>query len=55
MKQEHIQDLISWLQRQVEFSSEIINQARETQNYGKETQYEGMREAYLKCIKKLSI
>ena len=33
--------------------NEVINEAHRTSNHGRETQYEGMRDAFMRCLNKL--
>ena len=54
MNKEQLQQMISWLNQQIMYSNECINQAHQGKNYGRETQYEGMRDAFSKCLNKLS-
>ncbi len=54
MKQEKLHDLVNWLTGQVEHLSTAINEAHDTRNFGREAQYEGMRDAFLRCLNKLT-
>ena len=53
MNKEQLQQMIVWLNRQIEFSSDCINSAHVEMNYGKETRLEGMRDAFAECLSKL--
>ena len=53
MKKEDVQHLISWLNEQIEFTSQLIEQAHQTKNYGREVQYEAMITAYYDCLNHL--
>ncbi len=46
-------EFAGWLQEQVRCVTQAIAELEKTQNYGKATLCEGMREAYLQCLKKL--
>lgn len=54
MNPEQLQQMVKWLNQQIINSNESMNEAHYTNNYCKETQFEGMKEAYLKCLNKLS-
>lgn len=53
MNKEQLQQMIVWLNKQIELSSCWMNEAHEEMNYGKETRLEGMRDAFLKCLNEL--
>lgn len=53
MNKEQLQQMIVWLNKQIDFSSDCINEAHEEMNYGKETRLEGMRDAFAKCLNKI--
>jgi len=55
MNKKQLLDLISWLRIKLAESESIIKEAKITHNYGKATQYEGMREAYLECLRKINL
>ena len=54
MNKERVQEMINWLQMQIDHSKEIINQSQQVGNFGREAQYEGMREAYMQCLNQLT-
>jgi len=54
MNTEQLHEMVSWLQMQIEHSKEVINDARSNFNFGREAQYEGMREAYMQCLNMLT-
>lgn len=54
MNKEQLQQMIKWLNQQIAYSNDTINEAHQCKNYGRETQFEGMREAFMKCLNKLS-
>ena len=54
MEKEQLQQLVRWLNDQINQSNTIINDAQKTANYGKSTLYEGMREAFVKCLTKVN-
>jgi hypothetical protein len=49
MNTEQLQDLIHWLSSQIEHTSNVIKEAKNTSNLGREAQYEGMRDAFIRC------
>jgi len=53
MNPEQIQQMVQWLNQQVMHSTESINEAHLTNNYYKETQFEGMRDAFMRCLNKI--
>ena len=54
MNKEQLQQMIKWLNQQIAYSNECIQEAHQGKNYGRETQYEGMRDAFARCLNKLS-
>lgn len=50
MSPEQLQQMVSWLNLEIVRLNESINDAHQTNNYGRETQYEGMREAFKKFL-----
>ena len=55
MNKKQLLDLITWLRTKLAESETIIKEAKITHNYGRATQYEGMREAYLDCLRKINL
>ncbi len=53
MDQQKLQQLIRWLNEQINTANVTINEAQRTQNYGRLVIYEGMRDAYVRCLSKL--
>lgn len=53
MKQDQIQEMITWLSDQIEYANEAIHEAHSTNNYGRESQYEGVRDAFMRCLNKI--
>jgi hypothetical protein len=49
-----IDHLEGWLREQVKSVNDAIKELERIHNYGKAAQCEGMREAYMKCLEKLS-
>jgi len=54
MNTEQIQQMVQWLNQQIVHSNESINEAHHTNNYGRESQFEGMRDAFMRCLNKLN-
>ncbi len=54
MNPEQLQQMVKWLNQQIINSNESINTAHQSNNYGRETQFEGMRDAYMRCLNKLN-
>lgn len=50
-KQMH--ELKQWITMRLEFIEQIIVEAQSCHNYGKETEYLGMKNAYKECLKRL--
>lgn len=46
-------ELAGWLREQVQHITQAIDELEKAHNYGKATLCEGMREAYLQCLKKI--
>ncbi|MDQ3192246.1 MAG: hypothetical protein M3Q58_11700 [Bacteroidota bacterium] len=55
MSNEQLQDLVRWLTQQIDHTNKAINEANQSHNFGREAQYEGMRDAFIRCRNKLSI
>ena len=53
MNTEQLQQMVLWLRKQIVLMCEFMNDARKTNNYVKEAQYEGMRDAFMRCLNKL--
>jgi hypothetical protein len=54
MTPEKLHDFVSWLSSQVEHLTSTINDAHEKLNPGREAQCEGMRDAFMRCLNKLT-
>lgn len=54
MNPEKLRDFVNWLHGQVEHLSNAINDAHAGKNFGREAQYEGMRDAFMRCLNKLT-
>ena len=54
MNPEKLHNFLLWLNGQVEHLSSAINEAHEVKNFGREAQYEGMRDAFMRCLNKLT-
>jgi hypothetical protein len=54
MKPEQLQEMVQWLNQQIAHINNSINEAHTECNYGRESQYEGMRDAFMRCLNKLN-
>ncbi|MCW3102957.1 MAG: hypothetical protein JWO09_1397 [Bacteroidetes bacterium] len=54
MKPEQLQEMVQWLNQQIAHINHAINEAHNESNYGRESQYEGMRDAFMRCLNKLN-
>ncbi len=54
MNPEKLHDFVTWLNGQVEHLTESINEAHDGSNFGREAQCEGMRDAFMRCLNKLT-
>ncbi|MDO9184545.1 MAG: hypothetical protein Q7W13_00930 [Bacteroidia bacterium] len=54
MNPEQLQQIINWLNLEIERLNLSINEADKTNNYGRKTQYEGMRDAFVQFLKEVS-
>ncbi len=54
MNPEQLQQLIKWLNIQIVRLTESIQEAHQTNNYGRELQYQGMRDAFQKFLNKFN-
>lgn len=55
MEKEQQQEFIRWLNVQINYTKDVINESHNSNNYGRESMYEGMRDAFLRCLNKLKI
>lgn len=55
MEKKQNRDLVVWLRNKLSETESVIKESKLTHNYGKATQYEGKKEAYLDCLKKLNL
>ncbi len=53
MNKKQLQELRRWLNTKLSFINSIIEEAQSNHNYGRETQYVGMRQAYQDMLNKL--
>ncbi len=53
MKKQQFLNLVKWIKEQIEFADRLIDESKESKNYGKETLYSGMKEAYIKMLQQL--
>ena len=51
---EKLNSFVTWLNGQVEHLSSAINEAQDGKNFGREAQFEGMRDAFMRCLNKLT-
>jgi hypothetical protein len=54
MEKEQLQSLIGWLNDQIKNANLIIAEAYQTNNIGRGAQYEGMRDAFKRCLTRLN-
>lgn len=54
MNPEKLHDFIIWLNGQVQHLSNAISEAHDGKNFGREAQFEGMRDAFMRCLNKLA-
>ena len=54
MKTEQLHEMVQWLNQQISHINQSINEAHKENNYGRESQYEGMRDAFMRCLNKLN-
>lgn len=54
MNPEQMQQMVKWLNQQIINSNDLMNEAHQANNYCVETELEGLKEAYVKCLTKLS-
>lgn len=48
------QDMLTWLRTKLAETESVIKESKLNHNYGKATQFEGKREAYLDCLRRLT-
>lgn len=54
MNPEQLQQITNWLNLEIERLNVSISDADKTNNYGRKTQYEGMRDAFAKFLNEFS-
>ncbi len=54
MNPEQKQQIVQWLNQQIVHSNETVNEAHQSNQFEKETQFEGMRDAFMRCLNKLN-
>ena len=54
MNTDQLQSLIRWLNEQINCTNTTISEAHRANNFERETQYEGMRDAFMRCLNKLT-
>lgn len=54
MEKENMDELIRWLNCQISYTNEVIMESHKTNNFGRESMYEGMRDAFMRCLNKLT-
>jgi hypothetical protein len=54
MKSEQLQEVVQWLNQQIAHVNDAIIEAHKTNNVGREVQCEGMRDAFMRCLNKLT-
>lgn len=54
MNPDQLQQMIKWLNLQILHLTESIKEAHQTNNYGREIQYGGMRDAFQKFLNKFN-
>lgn len=55
MEKRQLKSVVDWLRERIKETESVIKESKLTHNYGKATQYEGKRDAYLECLQKLNI
>ncbi len=50
MNKEKMQQLMSWLNDQIIHANDVIKESHQSSNPGRESQYEGMRDAFMRCL-----
>lgn len=55
MKTNNTQNLEQWLNKQIEVAKSIIEESQITKNYGRQTHYSGMLQAYIEMLNKLNV
>ena len=53
MKPQQYKEMVQWLDQQIVHLNKSINEAHTINNWGRETQLEGMRDAFIRCLNML--
>lgn len=54
MKPEKYREMVEWLNHQINHLNKAISDAHLSNNVGRETQLEGMRDAFMRCLNMIS-
>ena len=55
MNKDQLQALVKWLNEQISLTNTSISEAHYTNNFARETQHEGMRDAFMRCLNKITM
>lgn len=51
---ETVREIVSWIKAQVGHLNGAIHEAQENRNFGREAHCQGMRDAFIRCLNKLT-
>jgi len=54
MKSDKYKEMVHWLNQQINHINDSIKEAHNMNNVGRETQLEGMRDAFIRCLNMLN-
>ncbi|HRE75945.1 MAG TPA: hypothetical protein PK637_15195 [Flavobacteriales bacterium] len=54
MEKNRLREMVSWLRMQLSEAESVIKESKIAHNYGKASVFEGKRDAYLDCLRKLT-
>jgi hypothetical protein len=55
MDKKRLREMVAWLRHQLSETESVIKESKIAHNYGKATVFEGKREAYMDCLRKLTV
>lgn len=53
MTLEQLKEMVIWIESQIEYLEMSIEEAQQTNNFGRKLQHEGMRNGFVNCLNKL--
>ena len=55
MDKRQLRTIVDWLRERLSETESVIKESKLNHNYGKATLFEGKKDAYLECLKKINL